>query len=256
MKLINFVFLVGLVAGEGAWNKGIEYKYQYQTRTLSAIPDLANQYTGIITRGYVTISAKNQNTLVGKIIDAEYATLNDVLPRGYKTQFGPNQLKYQPFPVQRTKPFEIFLKNGGAIKHLAVDKTVTNDEANQIKAIASIFQVDVNGAFKIHSSQNSMPEKNEINGAFKTMEPAVTGMCETLYDVSELPRYIVQTRYTWAPMPEMNEEENLIEVSKSANYSNCDVRVGYHFGINGMTDGKPNSNQLGSAFSVSEPRKL
>lgn len=239
------------MAGEGAWNKGTEYKYEFNTRTLAAIPDLANQYTGIITRGYVTIQPKNQDTLVGNIVQAEYATVNDVLPRGYKTEFTGNQLKFQPLPMQRTKPFEIFLKKGGVIKHLAVDKSVTNDEANQIKAIASIFQIDVNGINKVHSHQNSMPELNDITGSYKTVESTVEGHCQTLYSVGPLPRYIIQSRPSWAPMPNMDGEGNLIKVVKTLNYTECPVRVGYHFGINGMTGAKPNSNQMGHAVAVS-----
>lgn len=243
------------MAGEGAWNKGTEYKYEFNTRTLAAIPDLADQYTGIITRGYVTIRPKNQNTLVGNILKAEYATINDVLPRGYKTEFTGNQLQFEQLPMQRSQPFEIFLKKGGAIKHLAVDKSVTNDEANQIKAIASIFQIDVNGDNKKHSSQNIMPENDQISGAYVAMEPSVTGHCETVYSISQLPRYIVQSRPSWAPMPNMNQQnpqqENLIQVYKTMNYTNCAVRVGYHFGVNGMTGAKPNSNHMGDAVSVS-----
>lgn len=240
------------MAGEGAWNRNTEYKYEFNSRTLAAIPDLADQYAGVITRGYVTIRPKDKNTLIGNIVKAEYATINDVLPRGYKTQFTGKQLQFQPMPIQRTKPFEIFLKNGGVIKHLAVDKSVTNEEANQIKAIASIFQIDMAGANKINSSLNIEPENEEISGIYKTMEPSVSGKCQALYDVSPLPRYIVQTRSNWAPMPQLDKQQNLIQVTKTLNYSNCEARVGYHFGISGMTDAKPNSNQMGSAFQVSE----
>lgn len=239
------------MAGEGAWNKGTEYKYEFNTRTLAAIPDLADQYTGILTRGYLSIRPKDRNTLIGQIKRAEYATVNDVLPRGYKTQFSAGQLKYQPLPAQDSKPFEIFLKNGGAIKHLAVDKTTSNDEANQIKALASIFQIDVSAQNKQKSSMNHFADDDQVTGVFKVMEPSVTGKCEVVYDISELPRYVVQSRTSWAPMPEMDDQENLIQVTKTQNFSNCDQLSGYHFGISGMTDADPNTNQMGNAFSVS-----
>lgn len=217
---------------------------------MAAMPDLQDQWTGIITRGYVTIRPVDKNRLVGKILASEYATVNDVLPNGWKTKFNPKKLNFQSMPLQNTKPFEIFLKNG-AIKHLAVDKTTTNDEANQIKAVASLFQSDVRGQNAIKCNKNQMPEKDDITAAYKVMEPTVTGECETLYDITPMPRYMLQSRPHLAPMPELNEEENLIKIAKTMNYSNCDRRMAYHFGISGLTSAKPNTNQIEDMLSVS-----
>lgn len=239
------------MAGEGAWDLGTEYKYELNSRTLAALPNLQDQWTGVITRGFVTIRPVNNNQLVGKIVAAEYATINDVLPKGWKTQFNSKDLKFQPMPIQNSKPFEIFLKKGGSINHLAVDRTTTNEEANQIKAIASLFQLDLQGDNEIKCDKNQFPQKDDMTGAYKVMERAVTGDCETLYDISPLPRYMLQSHPQWAPMPELNKEKNLIDVGKSTNYSNCDQRMAYHFGISGLTDAKPNTNQMGDFFTVS-----
>ena len=87
--------------------------------------------------------------------------------------------------------------------------------------------------------------------AYKVMEPSVTGECETQYNIAPLPQH-VDTYYAQEGIDEsIKIVGKLIEIVKTMNYSNCDTRRGFHYGINGDSDFKPNTNQMGEFLSVS-----
>lgn len=189
-----------------------------------------------------------------------------------------------------SKPFKIQLKNG-VIRSLSVDKSMTNDEMNQLKGILSQIQIDTKGQNVIKCKYNHLPSSNGVNAVYKTMEETVTGKCETSYELGPVPSYLANTQTSWVPMPHLNQHrsgnsgnagnsgnngngnngnnngnnnnnnygsgyngnnEQYYEIVKTKNYSNCEQRMGYHFGINGMNEWKPNTNQMGDFFSVSK----
>lgn len=232
------------------WNAGFEYRYNVETRSLTAIPNLADQYAGIFTRAYLYIRPRNNNTLVGRIREAQFAQFHGELPGGYKAYVSPKNLQYQAMNLP-SEPFEIFLKNG-AISHLAFDKNhVSNEQANQIKGIVSQLQFDAQAENKIKCRYNEYPKSGIYNAKYKVMEPTVTGETETLYDVSPIPKYILQAHPYLAPYPYLDDESNYFEVVKTKNYSNADQRMGYHYGFTGTSDFKPGTNQMGYFFTVS-----
>lgn len=232
------------------WNPGYEYKYNVETRSLTAIPKLADQYAGIFTQGKLYIRPRNKQSLVGRIRDAEYAQFHGELPGGYKTYPGAKNLQYKPMNLP-TEPFEIYLKNG-AISHLAFDKNrVTNEQANQIKGIVSQLQFDAYAENKINCRYNEYPRQGVYNAKYKVMEPTVTGKVETMYDVSPVPKYFLAAHPYAAPYPYLDEESNYFEVVKTKNYSNAEQRMGYHYGFTGSSSFKPGTNQMGSFFAVS-----
>lgn len=254
-----------------------------RTRTLTALADVADQWAGIVTRAELIVRPKDSNRLIAKIVHAEYAQLNEILPQGWNTKFhdadahynrgsqaanaaaasekGEIHLNYQPQPFY-SKPFEIILKNG-AIRKLGVDKSMTNDEANQLRGIVSQLQVDTRGQNLIKCKYNNWPQSDADTptGVYKTMEPSVTGVCEVLYDVSTIPEYLIQSHPEWAPMPNLAESNldghsnarpgRFVQIVKTRNYSNCEQRMGFHHGLSGVNDFKPNTNQMGEFFTVS-----
>lgn len=193
MKII--FLLVGLVAGEGAWKNNHEYKYDVETRTLTALPELNQQWVGLVTRARLTIRPQNDNVLIGKVSQPEFAEVHHQLTNGWDMDLSGQHLAYHQMPMSE-KPFEVRLKNG-AIHSLAVDRTMTNDQINQLKAIISPLQADTNAQNEIRCKHNQLPEQNGNNAVYKTMEPTVTGDCETLYDISPLPEYLTQAHRDW-----------------------------------------------------------
>lgn len=259
---IKFIVALSSATGhgnQGAWNVNTEYHYKLNTKTVTALPNLKNQWSGLFTRADLTIRLKSNNVLIGKVQNGEYAEYNhELTPEQQQHQHQQYEqfehLNYQQFEDLNTKPFEIRLRNN-AIHSIAVDETMTNTQLNQLKGIISQLQVDLAAQNAIPYKYNQLPETNGYNQAvFKVMEPTVTGKCETLYDVAPLPEHIAQS------YPEYNRDyvqqpnEYFYEVTKTRNYSNCDQRLGYHFGISGSNDWQPNTNSMGDLFKSAVSR--
>lgn len=233
----------------GAWRANTEYKYSVHTQTLTAIPNLKNQWVGFFTKADLTIRQLANDKLIGKLHNGQYSEFHDALANG-PAQYKPdNELQYQPMEMN-TKPFEIRMNNG-IVHSIAVDKEMTNIELNRVKSILSQLQVDIQARNAIRSERNHLPhnndaEDNQNQAMYKVMEPTVTGKCETNYDIARVPMQLAQH------YPEVNSKVPLgngdivYEVTKSKNYSNCEQSMGYHFGVSALNDWKPNTNVMGS----------
>lgn len=220
------------------------------TRTVAAIPDLKNQWVGVIGRGKLTIRPESNNALFGKLERVEYAQVHHELSGGWDEFIPENQLEFRPVQSSE-KPFMVRLRNG-AIHSIAVDKSMTNNDINQLKAAISQLQLDTRAQNVIKCKHNQFPEDGDNTQAvYKVMEPTVTGKCETLYDISPLPEYLIQSRPEWAPLPELQGKGMHYKIVKTKNYDNCEQRLGYHFGLSGANDWEANTNQMGDAVSKS-----
>ncbi len=163
---------------------------------MTALPELNNQWVGIVTKARLNIRPQSENVLIGKVSQAQFAEIHQQLPQGWDSELEEDKLAYHDWPLSE-KPFEIHLKNG-AIRSMSVDRTMTNDQINQLKAIVSSLQVDTNAQNEIKCKHNQLPEAdNRNNAVYKTMEPTVTGKCETIYDISPLPEYLTQSHRDW-----------------------------------------------------------
>lgn len=249
--ILNLVVLGAAEQQHGAWRQHMEYRYKVRTQTLAAIPNLKNQWVGMFTKADLTIQPYSEDILVGKLQNAQYSEWHDALPEGNPTsQPDKSKLSYQPMEIN-SKPFEIRL-NRGAIHSIAVDKDMTNVELNQLKSIISQLQVDIQSRNLIKNQYHHLPQNNDNEDSanqamYRVMEPTVTGKCETAYDISRIPLYLAQSYPEFvADSTTLGEKEYVYEAYKTKNYSNCDQRMGYHFGIAGLNDWKPNTNLMGS----------
>ncbi|GLV41990.1 hypothetical protein CBL_10149 [Carabus blaptoides fortunei] len=210
--------LVGLsAASDYAWKSGTEYQYQVRGRTLASLHQVDNQYAGVVLKAQFIVRPKGDGVLYGRLQDTQYAQVHAKLPGGWKSQIPESQLAYRPVQMSN-KPFEIIMKNG-TVQELIVDKAIPNWEANIIKSVISQIQVDVQGENMIKSRYNQPAERdsNSYSAEFKTMEDTVTGKCETLYDIDELPEYILQSEPQLAPLPHLKADGEFIDVMKEGN---------------------------------------
>lgn len=210
---------------------------------------MKNQWVGTFTKADLIIHPKSENVLIGKLQNGQQSEWHDALPEGPTKYVPDNQLSYQPTEIN-TKPFEIRL-NEGAIHSIAVDKDMTNVELNQLKSILSQFQVDIKARNLMNSPRGHLPqnadnEDNRSQALYKVMEPTVTGKTETFYDISRVPLYMAQAYPEYNSKVQLKEGEHFYEVYKTKNYTNSEQRMGYHFGVHGMNDWKPNTNLMGS----------
>lgn len=246
------MYLVALSAAEqqrGAWRKNTDYHYEVRTQTLAAIPNIKNQWVGTFTKADLTIRLIKKDVLIGELQNEKYSEWHDALPENPTTYMPDSELSYQDMEMN-IQPFEIRLSDG-IIHSIAVDKNMTNVQLNQLKSILSQLQVDIQGRNLMKSPYNHLPQNNDDEGnrdqaLYKTMEPTVTGKCEVWYDVTRIPFYLAQSSSTYDPNMPIQKDEHFYEVFKTKNYSNCEQRMGYHFGIDGSNDWKSNTNLMGS----------
>lgn len=215
MNLKIFV-LVGFVAGDGAWQLNKEYTYKLVGRTLKPSSESNDELFGVISRAVLSIRPQTNDLLICRITQAEYGTVNQKQAGEQISNVDDRKLDTWPLNM----PFNIHLENG-VIRSLSVDNALTNYEINQLKVIVSQFQVDTNAQNQIDYSDNQLPEKDSNNAFYKTMEPIVTGNCETVYDISPIPNYLIQSHPEWVPLPELKESGDIIQIVKSRSYDNC-----------------------------------
>ncbi|XP_017781017.1 PREDICTED: vitellogenin-like [Nicrophorus vespilloides] len=239
--------LVGFAAASDyGWKSNTEYLYKVQGRTLTGLPDVANQYAGIVMSANLIVRPQGDGKLVAKISDAKYAQVHTQLPQGWRSEIPESKLNFQQLQLS-DKPFEIVMKNG-VVRDVIVSKEVHNWEANLLKSIISQIQLDTQGQHAIKSHINQLPQEGSNNAVFKTMEDTVTGKYETLYDITPLPEYILQSQPWLVPMPQMKGDGEFIEIVKSKNFSRGEERVGYHFGLGANGKWEPNTNHMGEFF--------
>lgn len=227
--------LVGLVTGDGAWESNKEYRYKLVAGTLKSLPQSKNEFVGVFSRAYLTIRPQSDDLLIGQITQAEYGKVNQKLYGEWISNLEDRKLENWPLD----KPFKIHLENG-VIRSLSVDDSMTNYEINQLKVIVSQFQVDTNAQNKIDFSDNQLPGTDTTNAFYKTMEPIVTGNCETDYEISLIPDYLLRSNPEWIPLPELSGTGQIIEIVKTRSYSNCHETSDYLLDIAGRNDFKTN----------------
>lgn len=223
-----------------------------QGRTLAGLHEVADQYAGVLLRARLTLQRYSEGVLVGHVYKAQYAQVHSVLPAGWDSYIPEHQLNYQSLPLSN-KPFEVRLYNG-TVQELIVEHDISNWEANVLKSIVSQIQVDVQGENAVKSRYNRHGDNDAM---YKTMEDTVTGKCQTMYDVNVLPHYVYQSKPELAPMPQLKGADGeLIEVIKTLNYSDCQERIAYHYGLHEMQGMEPSSSHMGENFLRSSVSRI
>jgi len=232
-----------------AWTPNTEYAYKVQSRTLSALHQVGDEYSGMLTRATLKLRAVSQNKLYAKLSKPEYADVHQTLPGGWGSPIDEQSLQWQKLDMTE-KTFTIELRNG-VVEHINVRPDVPEWELNMIKGIVGQLQVDARAENVINSRLNQLPTEQSEQAVYKTMEDSVTGKCEVLYDISPLPEYVLQSNPELVPKPKHSEEGQILDIVKSTNYSNCEHRPVFHHGFGGENDWEPASNKMGQFLAVS-----
>uniref|UniRef100_T1IB40 Uncharacterized protein n=1 Tax=Rhodnius prolixus TaxID=13249 RepID=T1IB40_RHOPR len=251
---ILYFTLVGLVTAEYGWKHGTLYRYEIRGRSVAGMHQVANQFSGVLLKGKLTVQPKSDDTLTLQVHNFEQAEVHTNFSNGWSTYVKDHDVNYKPLPVS-DKPFELKFKNG-VVDEMYVDKTLPTWEVNVLKAIASQLQVDTQGENLKKSKTNHVPVESETVGVYKTIEDSVTGECETIYDISPLPQFVLQSRPELVPLPKLVAGGQVLDIVKTKNYSNCEQRMAYHFGLTGLTDWEPASNQMGTFLSRSSVSRI
>nr|XP_012221807.1 PREDICTED: uncharacterized protein LOC105671873 [Linepithema humile] len=243
LRLILLVILGAAVADNNyAWETGNEYQFLIQSRTLTALDNLAPEFSGIVMKGVLTVQVRSPDTLQAKVSQPKYASVDKLLLERWDSTIPDPMLTLVELPLSE-KPFEIKIKHG-VIRDLLVDKTVATWELNLLKSIVSQLQIDTEGENAITNKSNQIFEDEQPFAIFKTMEDSVGGKCEVHYDITPLPEDVLFNRPELAPLPNLNND-GYLEITKTKNYNRCEQRMGYHFSMNGKKSWKSESNADG-----------
>lgn len=215
-----------------------------------------NEWVGVFTKADLTVRPISKDVLLAKLDNGRYSEWHDALEEDPASRQPEDDRRYEPMDVH-SKPFEIRMKNG-AIHSIAVDKDMTNVQLNQLKSIISQLQLDMEARNLIEKPRNYLDRNDEDDDkrqdSYQVMEPSVTGKCETQYDIVRVPLYLAQAYDEFDSRMPLEKDEQVYEVTKTKNFERCEQRIGYHFGVSGLNDWKPNTNRMGSLSKSSVSR--
>ncbi|KZC03969.1 PREDICTED: vitellogenin-like [Dufourea novaeangliae] len=253
---LTLLVFAGLVSADydHGWRVGNEYTYLVRSRTLASLDKLSDQYTGVLLKALLTVQVKGPNTLAAKVWNGQQARIHKNLPNGWASVISDQMLELRDLPISG-KPFEIKIKHG-VIRDLIVEKNIPTWEVNMLKSIVSQLQVDTQGDNAIRTRSMQVPNDDQPYGMFLAMEDSVGGKCEVLYDITPLPEHMTHMKPELVPMPKLKGDGQHIDIMKTKNFSRCDQRMDYHFGITGRTNWEPGSNENGEFLSKSSTSRI
>ncbi|XP_076628457.1 vitellogenin [Colletes latitarsis] len=253
---LTLLILAGTVSAdfEHGWKIGNEYTYLVRSRTLTGLEKLSDQAAGILLKAQLTIQVRDSDTLVAKVSNCQYARIHKSLPGSWHSEISDQMLDLRELPISG-QPFLIKVGHG-MVKDLIVGRDVPTWELNILKSIVSQLQVDTQGENVIKKRDIQIPTDEEPFGMFRAMEDTVTGKCEVLYDITPLSENMIDLQPELVPMPDLKGNGMHIDIMKTKNFSKCDQRMGYHFGISGQNDWEPGSNLNGEFLSKSSTSRI
>lgn len=213
-----------------AWETGHEYEYLVQSRTVTGLDKLKEQYTGLQIKAKLIVQVTSSQTLQVKLSNTQYARLHTTLVDGPSTELPDQMLEYQQIPKLLGKPFEVTTKHG-MIRDLLVERDTSICEINLLKSVMSQLQIDTQGenAVKIKSAQIPIDENSTL--IFRAMEDSVCGRCEVLYEIIPLPQDAYQEMPDKIPLPNLRGDGYYYDVRKMKNYEKCHHRQIYRYGL-------------------------
>ncbi|CAG0883141.1 unnamed protein product [Cyprideis torosa] len=118
MKCLSLALLLsfGVVAfATESWVPGQEYVYEYKTRTMTGIPSLKTQVSGLGLRSKIVVQVKSPNELVVKMTNIEIARAeNQIFSDSWSTWRRELPLSYSPLESSQglSIPFKVNLNEG------------------------------------------------------------------------------------------------------------------------------------------------
>merc|ERR1711970_403030 len=258
LKMRNYsllILLLGAVASEPLFRPGKEYEYDYQGKLLSGIPVLDSQFAGLMIEGKIILQTLGTETYKLALKDVKYSKFNEKLTGS--TEYRNWRHLITPEGQQIPSEFETILKTpiefsmtNGVISEIKVSRTEPTWAINLKKSLISLIKIQTpTGEHDL--TQNSIVRSSSITSlppVWKVMEEGIDGKCETLYDIAELPEYMLQELAPGLIEIEKCEGKKIFQILKTRNVDKCVERSVYRVG----QPGKPVCTQPGNCDSVWE----
>jgi len=249
------ILLLGAVSSEPLFRPGKEYEYDYQGKLLSGIPVLDSQFAGLMIEGKIILQTLGTETYKLALKDVKYSKFNEKLTGS--TEYRNWRHLITPEGQQIPSEFETILKTpiefsmtNGVISEIKVSKTEPTWAINLKKSLISLIKIQTpTGEHDL--TQNHIVRSNSITSlppVWKVMEEGIDGKCETLYDIAELPEYMLQELAPGLIEIEKCEGKKIFQILKTRNNDRCVERSAYKVG----QPGKPVCTQPGNCDSVWE----
>jgi hypothetical protein len=259
MKIALFILaaLVGIATASSGWKPGYEYVYKVQSRTLVGIEGKRNQYAGVELKiPQLRVQVRDPNTLVVKPENVRVQKVHQKLSEGWTAEDPDTQQLQEAETSALQEPFLMHMQKG-TVKNILVSGRLTPEAANIQKALASALQMDIQ---QTNSIERAASHANQLTGLgskderviYRTMEDSVNGECETLYDISQLPAYMVKEDPSQIPVPEACPGDKFFEVVATTNFSNCDNKPSFNFASPSQTSGSPGAARNGEYWTRAE----
>jgi len=177
--LISFFFLCS------EFQPRSSYYYDYSSRTISGIPQLANQYAGYELNSEVIFYATDANNVVMKMFDVEIGEIHRT------TSEPPEQAEikdYKKSQIERelSKPIKFRYQNG-RVEDFEADSNEPNWSLNIKKSVLSLFNLDLNPEKIIKSEDGSGSRShtsdNSDNDYYGVYEDGVNGMSVPMTEI-------------------------------------------------------------------------
>ncbi|CAG0902268.1 unnamed protein product, partial [Cyprideis torosa] len=178
-----------------SWIPGQEYVYEYKTRTMTGIPSLKTQVSGLGLRSKIVVQPKSPNELVVKMTKIEIARAeNQIFSDSWSTWRRELPLSYSPLESSQglSIPFKVNMKEG-QVQSIETSETEPVWCVNIKRALASqlslnVLKISGNHAYNINNEISKEPEE-----FYTVEEPSVTGECKIYYTIVPLPDFIARS---------------------------------------------------------------
>jgi hypothetical protein len=252
---VALLFAFGAVAfATQAWIPGKEYVYEYKTRTMTGIPSLKTQVSGLGLRSKVIVQVKSPNELVVKMTNIGVArAVNEVFSDSWSTWRRELPLSYSPLEGSQglSIPFKVNL-NEGQVHSIEISETEPVWSVNIKRALASqlslnVLKISRNHAYVINNEISKEPEE-----FYTVEEPSVTGECKTYYTIVPLPDFIARSEerdLSPALKSQVGDRPAFI-VTKTKDFTFCNEKPAF------IHSSVVDENELGSSPADSQHKRF
>merc|ERR1712168_280852 len=243
LKMRNYsllLLLLGAVASEPLYRTGKEYEYDYQGKLLSGIPKLDAHYAGITIEGKVILQTLSTESYKLALKDVKYSKFNERLTG--TTEYNNWRHLITPEGQQIPSEFETVLKSPiefnmieGNITEIRVSQNEPNWAINLKKSLISLIKIQTpTGQHDL--TQNTIVRTKSIAHlppVWTVMEEGIDGKCENVYDIAEVPEYMLKELAPGLINIERCEGKKIFQILKTRNVDKCVERSMFQLAQNG-----------------------
>merc|ERR1711872_986277 len=215
-------------ASEPIFRSGKEYEFDYKGKLLSGIPELDTHFAGLMIEGKIILQSLTTETYKLALKDVKYSKFNEKLTGSAEYQNWRHLITPEgqqiPSEFERVlkSPIEFSMSNGEITK-IKVSEVEPTWAINLKKSLISLIKIQTpTGGHDL--TQNQIVRGKSLASlppVWKVMEEGVDGKCENIYDVAELPEYMLEEVAPGLVDIKKCEGKKIYQILKSRNADKC-----------------------------------